>query len=253
VYSAYILAKQAGLVLEFQHADQTLKDSKIYLMPSIDGAAPIRLQQWLELPEKVNQGAVLYISCDRGFLSPFSNPLGIVVDSMQTRTGNAVFCSLSDKTFQCEIPAAIRFNLNPSTAKVLAAEKDNNPLFTVYTYGKGKIYFLSVPLEKSLINLPGTFMEKSAPYWMIYGTVAEGSDVKHTAVKNNAFIGLTEHDLSPTEKILIAVNYSTMPQEAGIRIDRNRVADSALYGRLPINNKSIIDANDALVLRIRKK
>jgi endo-1,4-beta-mannosidase len=252
-YSSYILAKQAGMELEFQQVNQTLKESRVYLMPSINGSALIGLQKWLELLEKVKQGAVLYISCDQGFLSPFSIPLGIEVGSRQTRTGNATFGSLSDKTFQCEIQAANRFSINPTTAKVLAVEKDNNPIFTVNAYGKGKIYFLSVPLENSLTNLPGAFLENSVPYWKIYAAIADGSDLQRTVIKDNAFIGLTEHDLSPTEKILIAVNYSTINQEVGFSIDKNWVAGEVFYGKIPVNNKSIINANDALVIKLIRK
>jgi beta-galactosidase len=252
-YGSYILAKQAGLELVFQHAGQPLKDSRVYLMPSVNGSAPISLQKWLELLEKVKQGATLYVSCNEGFLSPFSDPFGLEVDSRLSRTGNATFGSLTDRTFQCEVSASNRFSVHVTTAKVLAVEKDNNPIFTVNTYGKGKIYFLTVPLENSLTNTPGAFLERSAPYWKIYRTISDGSDLQHTVTRDNPFVGLTEHDISPTEKILVAINYSTLQQEVAVQINENWYAEEALYGKLPVNNKIIIKANDALVLKLKKK
>jgi endo-1,4-beta-mannosidase len=252
-YSSFILAKQAGLELEFQHACQTLKDSRIYLLPSVNGTSVLRLQQWLAILEKVKLGATLYVSCNEGFLSPFSDPLGIEIVTRQIRTGSATFGSLADKTFQCEISSSIRFTINPNTAKVLAVEQDNNPIFTVNSFGRGKIYFLAVPLEISLTNTPGAFGERSAPYWKIYKTLAEGSALEPTVMKDNSFVGLTEHDLSPTEKILVAINYSTMRQDVGFQIDENWRADKTLYGKLPEKNKSTIDANDAMVFTIRRK
>jgi endo-1,4-beta-mannosidase len=252
-YSTYILAKQAGLEPEFQHANQSLRDAPVYLMPSVSGTSGIRLQQWLAILQKVEQGATLYVSCNEGFLSPFADAFGIEIVSRQTRSENATLNMLADRTFQCEVPASNRFNLNLTTAKALAVEKDNNPVFTVNSYGKGRIYFLAVPLETSLTSTPGAFGERSAPYWKIYKTLAEGSALKPTVMKDNSFVGLTEHDLSPTEKIVVAINYSTMRQDVGLQIDGNWRTDKALYGKLPENNRSMIDANDATVFTIRRK
>ena len=146
-----------------------------------------------------------------------------------------------------------RFTINLTTAKALAVEMDNNPIFTVNSYGKGKIYFLAVPLENSLTNTPGAFAESSVPYWKFYKSIADGSGIQCTAGNDNPFVGLTEHDLSPTQKIIIAINYSTVQQDVGFQIDENWITDKALYGKLPADNKSRINANDALVLLLKKK
>ncbi len=252
-YSTFILAKQAGLEPEFQHAGQTLKDAPVYLLPSVDGTSSLRLQQWLAILDKVKQGATLYVSCNEGFLSPFSDPFGVEVVSRQARTGNAIFGMLTDKKFQGAVSASTRFTLNLTTAQVLAVEQDNNPIFTVNSYGKGKVYFLAVPLETSLTSTPGIFCENSVPYWKIYKTLADGSVLPQSVRKDNPSIGLTEHDLSSTEKVIVAINYSTKQQDVRFQVDENWMADKALYGKLPANNKSMINANDALVFVIRRK
>jgi endo-1,4-beta-mannosidase len=252
-YSSYILAKQAGLEIVFQHVNQELKESDIYLLPSINGMALITRQKWLELLERVKQGAVLYVSCDEGFISPFNEPLGIDVTSRQVRTGKATFTSLDDKAFQFELSSANRFNIKPTSAKVLAMEKDNNPIFMVNQFGNGKIYFLTIPLESSLTNTPEAFHESSAPCWKIYKTITEGIAIHRTIVKDNPFIGLTEHDLSPAEKIVIVINYSVIQQDVKFQIDKNWQIAEAFYGNAPVQNKCTINANNALVFKLIKK
>jgi len=132
-------------------------------------------------------------------------------------------------------------------------EQDNNPIFTVNSYGKGKVYFLAVPLETSLTSTPGIFGENSVPYWKIYKTLADGSVLQQSVRKDNPSIGLTEHDLSSTERVIVAINYSTRQQDVRFQVDENWMADKALYGKLSENNKSMIDANDAMVFTIRRK
>jgi beta-galactosidase len=252
-YSSYILAKQAGIEIVFQHVNQAFKESQLYMLPSINGMALITRQQWLELLERVKRGAVLYISCDEGFISPFNDPLGIDVTSRQARTGKATFISTDDKTFKFELSSVNRFNIKPASAKVLAVEQDNNPVFMVNQFGKGKIYFLTIPLENSLTNTPAAFNESSVPYWKIYKTIFEGSDILYTVLKDNPFIGLTEHDLSPTEKIIVAINYSIIQQDLKLQVNKDWQIAEAFNGTLPVQNKCSLKANDALVFKLIKK
>jgi len=247
-YSTYILAKQAGIELSFQYASQPLKPSGLYLLPSINGTSPITRQQWLHLLEKVRDGAVLYVSCNEGFLAPFNTPAGINILSRQTRTGNARFTSRPDTTLHFETSSASRFTIQPVSAKVLAAEPDDNPVFTVNQWGKGSVYFLTVPIENNLSNTPGAFGEQAAPWWKFYKTLAEQAAISPILADDNPFVSVTEHQLSATERLIIAINYSTADQVVRFRPFAGQTTGRTLYGGTPVNGSYTIRANDALVL-----
>jgi len=69
------------------------------------------------------------------------------------------------------LPMSPSFNLNLETtpAKVVETDQDGNPAFTVSNYGKGKVFFLNYPMEKSLFNEVGAFSKQNAaPYYLIY-------------------------------------------------------------------------------------
>lgn len=249
-YTSFILAKQAGFEVKFSHVDQHLQESELYLMPSVNGMSAIGRQKWLELLEKVNQGAVLYVSGDQGYLSHFIGPAGIDIVSRQARTGKAVIRSLDDKTLQFDLSSGSRYIINPTSARVLAVETDDNPAFTVNQYGEGKIYFLTVPLESSLAATAGALTKTSPPYWKIFRTVAEGAGIKHSVIKDNPFIGVTEHDLSLTEKIVVAINYSVLPQEMTFRTDGKWKISETFYGETPGGNICKLKPNDALVIKM---
>jgi hypothetical protein len=253
-YSAYILAKQAGFDIEFQNGSQPIKDASIYMLPSIKGLTLINRKDWLAILDKVKEGAILYVSFDEGFLSHFIDAAGIDVVTSQTRNKPAGFISNNGSIKPFSLNASRKLNITPTTASVLAHEEDGNPIFTVNSYGKGKIYFLGFPLEMDVTLKNGAFTENPAEYWKIYQTIA--ADVikqSRTVIKNDPYVGITEHDLSPTQKVVILVNFSPVNRIVALNINSEWTVGKALYGSLPLKSSVTILANDACVLQLNKK
>lgn len=68
-----------------------------------------------------------------------------------------------------EFKATYKLNIKADKAKILGREPDSNPALTYTKYGKGGIYFLTVPMETMLSKTPGCFHEGGAqPYWELY-------------------------------------------------------------------------------------
>jgi len=252
-YSSYILAKQAGFDIEFQHGNQPLKESSLYILPSIKGMELINRKDWLGLLDKVKNGATLYVSYDWGFLSHFLDPAGFEVVTSQNRNSSVDFISNNGSIKQFSMASGRRLNINPTTAKVLAHEKDGNPVFTVSNYGKGKIYFLTLPLEMNLTKTPGGFTENPAECWKIYQTIAADMIKQNrTVTKADPFVGITEHDLSKNEKVIVLVNFTPEDKDVALTIKDGWKVDKALYGNLPANSSVKLNANDACVLQLKK-
>lgn len=252
-YSSFILAKQAGFDIEFQHANQPIKDAPLYILPSIKGLSLINRADWLGILDKVKEGAILYISFDQGFLSHFMEPAGIEVVTSQNRNASVNFISNDGTIKPFTMNAGRKLNIKTTTAKVLAHETDGNPLFTVNSYGKGKIYFLDIPLEMNLTNTPGAFTENPAECWKIYQTIAAEIMNKNRVVqKNDSMVGITEHDLSASEKVIVLVNYSPYDRDVTLTVNDSWKIDKAIYGNLPVKLSVAIKANDACVLQLKK-
>lgn len=251
-YSSFILAKQAGFDIEFQHGNQPIKDAQLYILPSIKGLSLINRTDWLGILDRVKEGAILYISYDQGFLSHFLEPAGFEVVTSQNRNEQASFISSDGNIKSFMMNAGRKLNVKTTTAKVLAHEKDGNPIFTVNNYGKGKIYFLGLPLEMNLTQKPGGFTETQDECWKIYQTISAEIVAKNRVVtKNDPFVGITEHDLSATEKVIVLVNYSPEDRDATLSIKSGWKVQKALYGNTPENSVVKLKANDACVLQIK--
>src|SRR2546430_869116 len=67
--------------------------------------------------------------------------------------------------------------LRPTRADVLAADADGKPVFTRCALGKGQVFFLAMPLERTLANTPGAFEKQSAfcDAWKIYARIFAGA------------------------------------------------------------------------------
>jgi hypothetical protein len=251
-YSTFILAKQAGFDIEFQSGDQPLKEAPLYILPSIRGLTLIDREDWLKILDKVKEGAILYVSFDKGFLSPFVEPAGIEIVSSNQRTGKASFVSTDGKIKTFMMDAERKMSIMPKSAQVLAHEDDGNPVFTVNSYGKGKIYFLGFPMETDLTNQPGSFDTTSAECWKIYETISREVVAKNRAVtKDDPFVGITEHDLSADKKVVILLNYSPDDRNVKLFFHTDWRVEKAFYGDLPLKSSVAIKANDACVLLLR--
>ena len=146
-----------------------------------------------------------------------------------------------------------KLNIHVSTAKILAHEKDGNPIFTESKYGKGEIYFLAMPLEMNLTNTPGGFTENPAECWKIYQTIAH--DIiknNRTVTKNDPFVGITEHDLSAFEKVIVLLNFTPADRKVALTINKDWKVEKVLYGNQLSKSLVKINANDACVLLLKK-
>lgn len=252
-FSSFILAKQAGFDIEFQHGNQPLKDAPIYLLPSIKGLTLIDRKDWLAILGKVNDGAVLYVSFDEGFLSHFIEPAGIDIVTSEKRNGPAGFISDNGSIKSFSMDASRKLNIVSTGSKVLAHEKDGNPIFTVNSYGKGKIYFLGFPLEMDLTLKSGSFTDNSE-YWKIYQAFsADIVDQNRTVLKSDPLVGITEHDLTSDQKIITLINYTPSDKTTPLKIKSGWIVEKVLYGNLPVNSSIALPANDACVLQLKRK
>ena len=256
-YSSFVLAKQAGFDLEFQYDDQPLKPAQLYLLPSVGGGGNMSRRTWQELLERARNGATLYLSHDNCMLSPFGEPFGLAVQT-RARPADPVEFRLDGLDTTLSVNAPIRLAVTPTHAEVLGRETDGNPIFTRSEYGKGQAYFLSVPIELDLANRPGGFHSPAAaPFWQIYRLIGDPFMSQRAVRKTDPFVGLTEHPLDDSRRIVIAINYSPEPRSFALEIATPWAVDETWYTATPTSNPNgwqlRLAPNDAAVFTVVKR
>lgn len=236
-YMNFILAKQAGLDMEFTYAGQAIPEAKLYMMPSLVGDMSFSSDYFCKVMEKVEQGATLYVSVDGALLSPFNEVFGAKV-LHRRKTNATVNVNLDGNPYP--IQTAIQYKLTAADAEVLAVDDNNDPVFTMHQYGKGKVFFMSLPLERSLLNASDAF--KSGHY-RFYETVAKHTTTAKIAKIKNSNIGMTEHIISDKKRLLVLVNYDPVNATAELELPGEWSIGKFMYGELGVkaNNASVIE------------
>ena len=257
-YASFILAKQAGFDIEFQKAGQKLKKSKLYLLPSVGGNDSPTRDQWIELIDAVKDGANLYVSCSDGLFSPFESLFGLKVLRRARRDGQAKFSLDFVKGVNFASDSSHKLEFEEAGAEVLGREADGNPCFASFKIGKGLVYFLSVPIESSLVGKPGSFhSEAAAPFWKLYAKIA-GKAVAGRAVEkiDAPKLGITEHEESAKSRIAFLINYSSKDAVYEVGLKGGWKLSKTLWGDAPkLAGKTLkakIPANSSLVLKLSK-
>jgi hypothetical protein len=237
-YMTFILAKQAGLDVEFAYSDQNLPEAPLYFLPSISGDASISGRRMKELLERVSAGASLYLSLQSGLLSPFGEYTGLsVISREKSDRTESVTVKNGGGDFVLPLYRVFKLNMETRGAEVLASDSSGNPVYTVYSYGKGKVFFLALPLETGLLSVSHAFDEEER-YRDFYRPLKDSIPAVKAAQVLNVNIGLTEHPVDNSRRILVLVNYAPQAAEAKLILKEGWRIDRYYHGSLSMPNNN---------------
>jgi len=256
-YGSFILAKQAGFDLVYRFEDQPLPDSPLYLLPCLSGTGGMPKQRWRALLDRVRDGAELYISLDDGYLLEFEQTTGLEVRGRGRRAEEAVLTLRGrDGHVGFRLSGSFKLDVRAARAEVLATEADGNPVFTVCSYGRGRIYFLSLPLETELIRRPeASYRTEEFPYWTIYRELSRAARADRAIQCEHPLIGITEHKVDDRSLMAVLVNYSDEPAAIELLLSEEWMYAECLYGDVQqaAIPQCLLAPGDGAVLKLRRR
>ncbi len=199
--SAFIIAKQARLDLRYTYSRDKLPDAKAYFIPSLQSASAFGSDYIRELMQKVENGATLYISLGFGFPRNLTDDFGF---HLTTRNDVNTVDTVTLKDTSVKIKGSVIYNVELTTAESLAKNQDGKDVFLKTSYGKGTIYTLMYPLESYLYGQLNGYNDK---HYMIYDEIKKSINSDKVVSCDNRMIGITEHPVSDTERIIVMTNY----------------------------------------------
>ncbi|MGG1554688.1 glycoside hydrolase 5 family protein [Paenibacillus ferrarius] len=258
---AFMLAKQAGFDIEFRYEEQSLPDADFYLLPCVTGVAGVPKRRWEQLLDKARGGATLYVSSNDGYMLNFSELTGLTVVNRRRRAeaaeviGRWNHTGMSDEAFRFKVYSQFRLDFRCDRAEVLAVEADGNPVLVRTAYGKGTIFFCSLPVELAMAQQPEvSYLPEQTPYWRVYEAISSEARSKRLLAIDSPHVGTTEHDLDDDRTMAVLINYSPQPQVVSARLHPGWHLASYWYGETvekPEGGDAIIlklAANDGLIL-----
>ncbi len=255
-YGTFLLAKQAGLDVEFMWCENKLPDSNAYIVPGLHLYTEPTKRLWDDLLAKVKDGASLYISMDGGMMSEFTETTGF---ELVTKSRSLHPHATELDGVKIGINSQFDMVLAAKTAKVLATNEAGVPIFGVNEYGKGKVYFLSFQPETFAAITPGFVDgENARDYYRFYKAMELRNPAK-TASQENPTIGMTEHIIDAGSRYLLLINYEPYEQEAVVSTgDYTAIETKSVDGNIELATavkgefKVALPANTGVVVKITK-
>ena len=254
-YGSFLLAKEAGLDIEFCHIDDKLPQAHAYLLPSVshDHVAAHTLRPILE---RVKEGAVLYVSVGEALLSPFKEIFGLV-PQYRYIPKHPDRVALAGYTF--EITPSFKTPYADGTARVLARDENGTAVMAESSYGKGTVYFLAYPIEDMAAGAPGVISgEEEIPYHLFYRAMPKLRHPDRRTFCDNAHVAITEHTEKDGSHTVVAVNCTPREQTAHVSATDGYTLRSVRYSQGATAKKEAtcvtvnIPANSAIVLEFDK-
>ena len=247
--TTYMLAKQANIDVNFNYLLDPLKDSKLYILPSVGGYHAIPKQKFDKLLEKVEEGAVLYICANEGLIRKIPEITGVDIEYRE-KVNEIKTLKMNGKALP--IQSSYFYKPEGYTAEVVGRDENDEAVFFKNAYGKGYIYFLTLPVEAYLTNKKGAFYKDDAlDYSDVYRELAQAANIKRACDSDNKYIRLTEHEIDENSLYVVAINYNNKPESANLTIE-NGYSVSVVCGNDIEDNNVLIRENDGVILKLER-
>lgn len=243
--TAFVLGKRANLDLGFAYGLDKIPDAPLYILPSLSQNKSIPANRLDELLEKVENGAVLYVSVDTALIRQVPEIFGVEIGCRECCTTVKNVLMGEEK-----LPFVVNaeYMIESTTAKVIACDDKGMPVFFQKQRGKGYVYFFLVPMEKYLTQKRGAFFHKDEPaYDLIFRELARTAGIKRRIDCDSPFLRFTEHPIDDESAYICAINYSSEPVEA--RIEVNGGAFTTVVGAAPEAGVLRLGGNDGAIFR----
>jgi len=246
VHATCVLARQAGIMPDWQAPDGRLKDAKTYFLPSVKERGFMTASGWNALRAKVENGATLYLSLDESCFLPGLAALCRMQVVSRTSAPQTVKADFGGFSLSLRRPTSPVYE--SVGAEVLAKDGNGSPIFFRNRYGKGTVYTLCLPLERLLHGAVGGY---DCDAWRIYKTVL---DVPQLFSAGSRDVMASVHRESDSKAFVVVVNNSPRPFEGRPAVaDGWRVTASATDApeRASVKDGTLrLDANSGILLTV---
>lgn len=246
----YALSKQANLDMKFSYLLDPIPDSPLYIIPSVKGHKSIPKNRLDELMEKVERGSVLYICADTGLMREIPRITGVEIEYREAINTEKKLCFGG-----VTLPVRTRYfyHTKPICAEIIGRDEEGNGVFFKHGYGKGFVYFMTLPLESCVAERSSIFLNENAPaYNEIYRELARCAEVDRKCDSSHPFVRLTEHKIDEDSYYIIAINYSNKVAKTKITLADGYSAESVFGAELE-SDVLTLDKNDGAIFTIKKK
>ena len=222
-----ILARQAGLPLQFSFCEAPLPDARVYLIPCAHNKAGLSRAAYRALAAKAEAGATVYMSFDADICVPeMESFFGFEIAD---RVANAEPLALQpDGMAPVVLRPPYRFTMKSHGAVPL----DPAGLMWSYRRGKGQIIAVAMPIEQLMLDSPGSYQKY--PAFELYRRIGAVITAQQIVRVADPGILVSEHPESDDVCDVLLCNCDAEPKTVRLSI-RPGWAVSEIYADTPVS------------------
>ena len=235
-YGTFLLAKQAGLDVKFCYVTEEIPEANVYFLPSLTSDRPYHSHEIAPVIERVKQGATLYMSWQDALLSPFEEYTGVRSEYLVS-VPRADAVVMDGERVTLSGPTTMKLEM--AGAEVLLSTENGEPALVKHKLGKGTVYYLNYPIEKTAGATSG--VSETATY-----KIYEKLDVRNPlriAAKTDSHTGLTEHLIDDGRRLLVLINYEAKEKEITVSLADGYKVDAFL----PLEDSALLSEKDGVL------
>ncbi len=259
--AAFSLATEAHLPVDVIREGEGLEAVSVLIVPSARGLEP---ETWAAVTAFVAEGGTLVASHGGAEPSEELRALAGVDFTGEAGPRDSLTCRIAQPlvlgdltSFEAPLRMPSSALLAPGRATVIAADGAGRPLVTVFRSGRGRVYFVSAPLERAIGDLPHDEVPTAAAALVsaVYRAAASsaGAAGPVDCDRRSVRTAVLTSDAGP---VLVLVNHAPVPVTATLTWERRVAAVTSAGGaRVPVGGLTFrvpIAGHDGVVLRIEE-
>ena len=248
--TSYVLAKRAGLNMGFSYLLDPIPDAPLYIIPSVKHNKAIPKNRLDELLEKVRGGSVLYLCVDTGIVRDIPEITGVEIAYRQKMSAAK---TLFMRGLELPVKTNYFFSIESADAEVIGRDENGMGVLFKHAYGKGTVYFMTLPLESYLTERIDTFHDPDAPdYAAVYEELGRAAGIQGICRTDSRFVLTTTHRIDDRRAYVLAINYHNKSADVKIDFPDGHTVET-VFGNAIQNGRLTLRENDGALFMVTAK
>ncbi|MFZ1977930.1 MAG: cellulase family glycosylhydrolase [Bacteroidota bacterium] len=258
--NAYMLARAANIPVSFVRHDEDLSRYKLLFVPN----GLLTIEGMDRITSFVEQGGTVYMSFNKHIhaMAPgyLQNLFGFkLLDYRRMPKIFEVFLNEeyapkngeNRMVFQGMEPPPSTYTyykIEPKSAAVIACDKNNQPVLSVNTYGKGCAIACMFPVEMVMARTDDAF--QNIPAYLFYSAALKHSSIKQEVSADNPFVELGLMKSKGSGHLLFLINHEPFAQSLKLKFEKEPKGINDFKTGSTVQNNLSLDANEVRILRL---
>jgi endo-1,4-beta-mannosidase len=140
------------------------------------------------------------------------------------------------------------YKIEPKNAEIIARDRNDQPVISVNTYGKGCAIACMFPVEMVMARTDDAF--QNIPAYIFYSAALKYSNIKQEVSADNPFVELGLMKGTGSENLLFLINHEPSPQSLMLIFEQEPKSINDFKTGSVVENNLSLDANEVRILRL---